>query len=115
MSIDTSLAAECAAKTIAAQAGRRPAHRSASNKAAAPVPYEVAPTAPKRQSALLRELREAVSKPAAHQLDNLFAGGGSQGAAHPFGARPPFGRRPAAERKFEPHAGHYGVPRRAAG
>jgi hypothetical protein len=117
MAIDTSLAAEIAAKTILSQAGKRAAPRRGSNGASAPVPYEVtahAP-APKRQSALLRELRESVTKPASHQLDNLLSGHGPQGPANPFGARPPFGRRAEAERKVEPHFGHYGVPRRAAG
>jgi hypothetical protein len=116
MAIDTSLAAEVAAKTILSQAGKRAAPRRGSNSAPAPAPYEVAshvPT-PKRQSALLRELSEAVTKPPSHQLDNLLSGHGPQRPA-PFGGRQPFGRRPAAERKFEPHFGHYGVPRRAAG
>jgi hypothetical protein len=117
MAIDTLLAAELAAKTILSQAGRRMAPRKGANANSAPVPYEVtahAP-APKRQSALLRELRESVTKPASHQLDNLLSGHGPQGPGNPFGGRQPFGRRAETEKKHEPHFGHYGVPRRAAG
>jgi hypothetical protein len=116
MAIDTSRAAELAAKTILSQAGKRPAPRKGSSGGSAPEPYELtahAP-APKRPSALLRELRESITKPASHQLDNLLSGHGPQGPGQPFGGRP-FGRRTDAERKVDPHYGHYGVPRRAAG
>jgi hypothetical protein len=114
MQFDTSLAAQVAARAILQQARKQAAApRGGVSGASAPLAAN-APTS-RRQSTLLRELRESVTKPPSHQLDNVLSGGGAaQGQGQPFG-RQPFGRRPATDRKFEPHAGYYGVPRRAAG
>ena len=107
--IDTSLAAEVAAARVL-QGQAKAETLAQSNTPVAP------PQAVKRASSALRHVKESLASPISRQLDsvlgplmtphaNAFRGGKSSRPERAL----PFGK------KFEPHAGHFGVPRRAAG
>ena len=107
--IDTSLAAEVAAALV--RQGQAKAETLAQSTTPLPAPEVV-----KRGSSALRHVKENLANPISRQLDSVFGPlmTPQVSAFLSSKARRAERSRPAGK-KFDPHAGHFGVPRRAAG
>lgn len=107
--IDTSLAAEVAAALV--RQGQAKAETLAQSTTPLPAPEVV-----KRGSSALRHVKETLANPISRQLDSVFGPLMTpQVSAFLSSKALRAARSQPAGKKFDPHTGHFGVPRRAAG